>query len=200
MSGKIILVTGGTRSGKSTFAEQYVTQAGGKVAYIATAQAADEEMRFRVALHRRRRPAAWQTFEAPYDADRVLAGAVQTADQVLFDCLTIYVSNLLLAMDEQLTDREERCRQVLAQIDKLIVRAKSGPATVVFVTNEAGMGIVPNNPLAREYRDIAGLVNQKVAAGADEVYLVICGLAVELKKLALNLAAGGVAVSRSRGQ
>ena len=189
MAGKIVLVTGGARSGKSTFAERYAARGGRPVAYIATAQIYDDEMKERVSIHQSRRPANWPTFEAPYNADEVMAKAVQSAETVLFDCLTLYTSNLLLAPDAP-TDREERRQAVLDGIEKLLASAKQGNCDVIFVTNEVGLGIVPDNALAREYRDVAGLVNQKVAANADEVYLVVSGLAVELKKIAVNLEEG----------
>ncbi|SMD06122.1 bifunctional adenosylcobinamide kinase/adenosylcobinamide-phosphate guanylyltransferase [Sporomusa malonica] len=186
MAGKIVLVTGGARSGKSTFAERYAAQGARKVAYIATAQIYDDEMKERVNIHQSRRPASWPTFEAPYQAEKAMADAVQSSDAVLFDCLTLYTSNLLLAPDAP-GDREERRLAVLGAIDKLLASAKQEQSDVIFVTNEVGLGIVPDNALAREYRDVAGLVNQKVAQHADEVYLVVSGLAVELKKLAVSL-------------
>ncbi len=189
MAASIVLVTGGARSGKSTFAERYAAQGGRKVAYIATAQIYDEEMQERVKLHQSRRPAGWPTFEAPYQAEQAMAQAVQCADAVLFDCLTLYTSNLLLAPTAP-ADREERGQAVLAAIDKLLASARQDQAEVIFVTNEVGAGIVPDNALAREYRDVAGLVNQKVAGVADEVYLVVSGLAVELKKIAVSLGEG----------
>ena len=186
MIGKIVLVTGGARSGKSVFAEKYAASVGGRVAYIATAQIYDEEMRLRIELHRKRRPDTWETFEAPYRAEQAMAEAVTTANVVLFDCLTVYTSNLLLAAENYKT-AEERCCLIMAQIDALLTSASADTGVVIFVTNEVGMGIVPENALAREYRDLAGSVNQKVAEAADEVYLVVCGLAVEIKKLAANL-------------
>ncbi|HWR40044.1 MAG TPA: bifunctional adenosylcobinamide kinase/adenosylcobinamide-phosphate guanylyltransferase [Patescibacteria group bacterium] len=187
MKAKVILVTGGARSGKSTFAEQLAAQAAGPVAYIATAQVYDEEMRHRVDLHQERRPAHWQTYEAPYHADTVLEEALQgPAQAVLFDCLTLYTTNLLLQLAESVS-REQRAAQILAAIDRLLAAARQGTAPVIFVTNEVGMGIVPENPLAREYRDIAGWVNQRAAVAADQVYLVVCGLATEIKKNAVWL-------------
>ncbi|WP_371371362.1 bifunctional adenosylcobinamide kinase/adenosylcobinamide-phosphate guanylyltransferase [Sporomusa aerivorans] len=189
MAGKIVLVTGGARSGKSTFAERYAAQGGRKVAYIATAQIYDAEMRERVNIHQGRRPASWPTFEAPYMAEEAMVQAVKGADAVLFDCLTLYTSNLMLAPAAP-TDREERRQAVLAVIDRLLISARQEKSDVIFVTNEVGLGIVPDNALAREYRDVAGLVNQKVAGCADEVYLVVCGLAVELKKIAVSLGKG----------
>jgi adenosylcobinamide kinase/adenosylcobinamide-phosphate guanylyltransferase len=185
MAGKIILVTGGARSGKSEFAEQYALMSGKPVAYIATAQIYDEEMRLRVALHRQRRPNNWRTYEAPYFAEKAIDQAVTHADIILFDCLTLYTSNLLLAPNVS-DNQKERGRYIAAQIELLLESARSSQATVIFVTNEVGMGVVPENALAREYRDVAGLANQQVAACADEVYLVVSGLAVDIKKLAVN--------------
>lgn len=186
MNGKIILVTGGARSGKSLFAEQYAIAQGGPMAYIATAQIYDQEMESRVALHRERRADQWQTFEAPYGAHQIIELAAQAAKIILFDCLTLYTSNLLLAPST--ADQPEGKNQfILAQIDQLLHSARESQAIVLFVTNEVGMGIVPDNALARQYRDIAGLVNQKVAAYADEVYLVVSGLAVEIKKMAVHV-------------
>lgn len=186
MNGKIILITGGARSGKSVFAEQYAIAQGKPMAYIATAQVYDKEMESRVALHRKRRADQWQTFEAPYDAHQTIELAAKEADVILFDCLTLYTSNLLLAPTAA-DQPEEKFQYIMRQIDKLLTSAQASQATVLFVTNEVGMGIVPDNALARQYRDIAGSVNQKVAAYADEVYLVVSGLAVEIKKMAVNI-------------
>lgn len=183
MKGKIVLVTGGARSGKSNFAEKYVTALGTKVAYIATAQVYDQEMADRVSLHRQRRSETWTTYEEPYAAEVAVRNALASVDVVLFDCLTLYTSNLMLAPDAPTTP-SERYLFIKQKIDQLLQAATSQSATVVFVTNEVGTGIVPDNALAREYRDLSGLVNQQVAAVADEVYLVICGIAVEIKKIA----------------
>jgi adenosylcobinamide kinase/adenosylcobinamide-phosphate guanylyltransferase len=181
MNAKIVLVTGGARSGKSNFAERYVARLGKPVAYIATAQVLDGEMADRVARHRDRRPADWQTFEAPYTAHEAIGSA--SAGAILFDCVTLYVSNLMLSPDAPAT-AGERYEYVRAAVAALVDAARAAAATVVFVTNEVGMGIVPDNALAREYRDLAGLANQQLAAAADEVYLVVSGIAVDIKKLA----------------
>lgn len=186
MDGKIILVTGGARSGKSVFAEQYAIAQEKKLAYIATAQIYDQEMEHRVALHRQRRKDNWRTFEAPYDADQAIEEAGKQAQVILFDCLTLYTSNLLLNPTTP-SEPEEKYQYIMKEIDKLLTSAKNSEAVVLFVTNEVGMGIVPDNALARQYRDIAGMVNQKVAACANEVYLVISGLAVEIKKMAVHV-------------
>lgn len=186
MAGKIILVTGGARSGKSVFAERYASNSSKPVAYMATAQIYDEEMKDRVTLHQSRRPAQWLTFEAPYEADRVMLAAGKQAETILFDCLTLYTSNLMLSPAAS-EERERRHDYVMDEITKLLDAAIAVDKTIIFVTNEVGMGIVPDNAMAREYRDLAGLVNQKVAAQADEVYLVVSGLAVEIKARALQL-------------
>lgn len=183
MAGKIILITGGARSGKSVFAENYAKKMGTKVAYIATAQIFDEEMRYRIELHKKRRPESWLTFEAPLDAEEAMKKAVACADTVLFDCLTIYTSNMLLNYSEQ-GNHAALYDKIMEKIDLLLNSAALSSAIVIFVTNEVGQGIVPDNALAREYRDIAGIVNQKVAAKADEVYLSVSGIAVDIKKLA----------------
>ena len=190
---KIILITGGARSGKSAFAEKLARQAGPRVAYIATAEVGDGEMAERVALHRLRRPAEWQTHEAPAQAENAIdaIAAAKQAELILFDCLTVYTSNALLAQPEDAPVPLRRAT-VLAAVDRLLAAAGRFPGTVVFVTNEVGDGIVPDNALAREYRDLAGLVNQKAAQEAAEVYWVICGLPVEIKRQALAIMEGMV--------
>lgn len=180
------MVTGGARSGKSAFAERYAAKYGEKIAYIATAQIYDEEMRLRVALHRKRRPKNWDTYEAPYQAEQAITVAAIEHDTILFDCLTIYISNLLCS--EQLPkDAEDRLDVLKERVETLISHARAAGRRIVFVTNEVGMGIVPQNALAREYRDFSGLANQMIAASADHVYLVISGLAVDVKKIATVL-------------
>ena len=185
--GKLILVTGGARSGKSCFAEKYARSFGHRVAYIATAEVYDEEMAFRVKLHKERRPADWLTFDAPHDAENAVAKAARAScDFILFDCLTLYVSNIFGALTD-IEDSAKNYAEVQAAVDKLIAAAKEFDGAMLIVTNEVGGGIVPMNRLAREYRDLAGIANQTIAAAADEVYLVVCGLATELKNKAITL-------------
>ena len=191
MTGRIILITGGARSGKSSFAERCAAGADRNVAYIATARTEDDEMRDRICLHRQRRPAHWLTWEAPCAAQTAVEQAGRQADIILFDCLTLYTANLMLAADAP-SDREQRHRFVVDDIVRLLDSAKATQKTVIFVTNEVGQGIVPDNPLAREFRDLAGVVNQLAAAAADKVYLTVCGLAVDVKKLSVD--AGDVAL------
>ena len=190
---KLILVTGGARSGKSAFAEEYAQAAAleGKVAYIATAQVWDEEMKFRVRKHKERRPASWQTFEAPTE-EMVLAAlkkAGKSHEVILFDCLTIYLSNFLCNCTEDELQNEALLYERVKDMSERIIAAlskMSKTCALIMVTNEVGTGIVPENHLARVYRDLAGLMNQRLADAADAVYLSVCGQAVNLKKLAVT--------------
>lgn len=167
----IILVLGGARSGKSRFAEQRLMSfpAAGRI-YVATAEAFDTEMRERIALHRQRRGEDWITVEAPHDLGATITARSAPDHPLLVDCLTLWLSNRLLA-DADLD----------AETDALVdaVRAARGP--LVLVSNEVGLSIVPDNALARRFRDAAGLVNQKIAAIADEVQMVVAGLPLRLR-------------------
>ena len=187
--GKIILITGGARSGKSAFAEKLAMRSEERVAYIATAEIWDGEMAERIELHQKRRPSGWKTYEAPRQAENAIDAATFHADLILFDCLTVYSSNCLLALPEDSAPQQRR-DSVLEAAEQLILAAQRFPGTVIFVTNEVGGGIVPDNALAREFRDVAGLVNQKVAQAADEVYWVVCGLPVEIKRQAMGIMGG----------
>jgi len=186
MAGKIILVTGGARSGKSAFAEKLAAQGGQSVGYIATAQVLDQEMGYRVKLHQQRRPDNWQTYEAPYWADKAITEASASHKVVLFDCITLYLSNLLCLIPEAELTEEKAYAMLVEQVGKLLTAANQAAlqgTTTIFVTNEVGAGIVPENKLARLYRDLSGLANQKLAAAADEVYAVMAGIPVDLKKM-----------------
>ena len=181
--GKIILVTGGARSGKSSFAEKLALKIGdGRAAYVATAQIFDDEMKFRVEVHKSRRGENWRTFEAPFAAEEKISEAAETFDAILFDCVTLYVSNFLCTAE---TDDEKFLYDKLrGLIQKLIDAAKISEATTIFVSNEVGAGIVPENKLARRFRDLSGLANQMLAAEAEKVFLTVAGLAVDVKKIA----------------
>jgi adenosylcobinamide kinase/adenosylcobinamide-phosphate guanylyltransferase len=174
---RLVLVTGGARSGKSRFAEARLAELapGGPWRYVATAQAGDDEMAARIARHRQRRGAAWRTVEAPREVAAAVArgeGAFSDdgATGVLVDCVTLWVTNLLLA---NVSDDA-----ILAAAETL-GRAITLPTVVV--TNEVGGGIVPDNALARRFRDLAGLVNQRLAAASDEAWLVAAGLPLRLR-------------------
>ena len=166
---RTILVTGGARSGKSALAERLALGLGVPVLYVATAEAGDAEMAERIARHRARRGADWITVEEPFD----LLGVLRAPDPgrpALVDCLTLWLSNLMLAG----RDWEGPVRDLAAALPGL-------SAPVVLVTNEVGAGIVPENALARRYRDAAGWMNQTVAAAADEVFLSVAGCPVRVK-------------------
>ncbi len=165
----VTLVLGGARSGKSAFAEQLIANHPGARVYLATAVAGDDEMRARIAEHRRRRDPAWRTVEEPYELAEALVSAASGA-AVLVDCLTLWLSNLLLAK-----------RDAKAAVAALLETLPRLDSPVVFVGNEVGAGIVPDNPLARAFRDEAGWLNQRAAAAASRVYLVTAGLPLMLK-------------------
>jgi len=170
--GKIILVLGGARSGKSNFACG-LARKHKRVAFIATAEGGDEEMRRRIRLHRRERPAHWKTFEEPVNIVRALSAAGEDHDFVVVDCLTLLVSNLLLAKKS-----EAEISRMLSEALAVIKKAKF---RTVFVSNEVGLGLVPSNTLGRVFRDTAGRINQFVAAAADEVYFLFSGVPLRLK-------------------
>lgn len=171
----VVYVTGGARSGKSSYAEglaaRHAVRLGAQVTYLATAQAFDDEMRARIGRHRGERPAGWHTTEEPLDVVAAVRG-VQTP-VLLLDCLSLWVSNLMLA--------EVSDAAALEQADALLdtLRARGGVA--VLVSNEVGLSIVPDNALARRYRDLLGWVNQRAAAASDEAYLLVSGLPLKLK-------------------
>ena len=180
------MVTGGARSGKSKFAEKLALNSGAnRAAYIATAQIFDEDMAQRVKLHQARRNDFWTTYEAPFDADKIIAKAAENFDTILFDCVTIYLSNFICAAN--LDDVEKINRDAEHLIGALINAAENSKATIIFVSNEVGAGIVPENKLARIFRDIAGLANQQIAAHADKVFLTVAGIAVDIKNFASNI-------------
>lgn len=179
----MILVTGGARSGKSSFAEKLALKlGGGRAAYIATAQIFDEEMNFRVKVHRERRGDNWTTFEAPFAAEEKISEAAKNFRAILFDCVTLYISNFICAAE--LDDEKILYDNLRGLIQKLIDAANNSDATIIFVTNEVGGGIVPDNKLARHFRDLAGIANQMLAAQSDKVFLTVAGLAVDIKKIA----------------
>ena len=166
---KIIFILGGARSGKSRLAIKIAKEKGRPVAFIATCQAMDKEMEKRIELHKKARPESWKTFEEPEDVGLLLKNIGNRFDIVIIDCLTILVSNLLL---KGLKEKDIRQRI------KAITEAKTN---VIIVSNEVGLGIVPDNELAREFRDISGRINQIVAKKADKVFFMVSGLPMKIK-------------------
>lgn len=184
--GDIVLVTGGARSGKSGFAETYASSKSASVAYIATAQVLDDEMQYRVHLHQCRRPATWGLWETPLHAERAIEEAGRVHEVLLFDCLTMYLSNIMFSDGFLDLTEQVQYRRVEEVATNLIKAAQGGTATTIFVTNEVGAGIVPEHASARRYRDLAGLLNQRIASAATEVYLVVSGIPVEIKRLGIG--------------
>ena len=196
MKNKIFLVLGGARSGKSDFAEKLMYHSRGKrKGYIATSQILDDEMRYRVILHRQRRPSSWHTFEVMHEAGAEMDRILEEADAILFDCITMYVNNILmdhmkgitvetLGVSDLTTLQSSLEKDLDRMFDKI---AKASDKEIIFVSDELGMGIVPANAMSRVYRDLVGLANQYVAKRADKVYLSIAGITMELKERGVEL-------------
>ncbi len=173
----VIFITGGARSGKSSFALRLAQNIGGKVTFIATAQAGDAEMLKRIQIHRQDRPEDWATIEEPFDVASAI-DSVKGNDVVIVDCITLLISNLLCS-----TEDFDDNLWIIKEIERLIRSAKEFIGTVIIISNEVGMGIVPENRLAREFRDIAGRANQIIASYADQVYVCFSGIPVLIKDL-----------------
>jgi adenosylcobinamide kinase/adenosylcobinamide-phosphate guanylyltransferase len=180
--GTMTLILGGARGGKSSYAQRLAQERGGQVAYLATAQGLDEEMTQRIAAHQAERPAAWRTLEIPYGTAEALRGKQLRVDVVILDCVTLLISNVLMqsAGDETHPDQAAARRAVEAEITQLLEVIRSGHAEWIMVSNEVGMGLVPDNPLGRLYRDLLGWANQQLAAAAQEVYLMAAGIPVPI--------------------
>lgn len=183
---RLILITGGARSGKSTFAEGKVKECGKNVLYVATSKPIDDEMKQRIAKHRAQRPSDWETLEEYKDLDMAIANSVQGKDAVLLDCVTIMITNLMLdkANDWDSLTREnveEIENSIQHQIERLISLSKMSEIPFVLVTNEIGLGIVPATTMSRDFRDIAGRMNQLIAKAADEVYFCVSGIPMKIK-------------------
>jgi adenosylcobinamide kinase/adenosylcobinamide-phosphate guanylyltransferase len=231
--GRLILVTGGARSGKSTYAERLAAQLaeprGGRVTYIATSQTYDEEMVQRVRAHRALRPETWATVECPVEVAAAVraaaagagdlgagpAGSAGAPPLILLDCVTLWVTNLLFSGGafggseppadgynydkDLLPPAEERAaaERVTAAVTDLLAAVAETGATLVAVTNEVGLGVVPEYPLARLYRDQLGWANQRLARDADGLYLLVSGYPIDVKALAARTLAPGASSAPS---
>jgi len=173
---QLCFVLGGVRSGKSAFALLLAEQLGERVTFIATAEAGDEEMRDRIERHRKRRPEDWGTVEAPLDVARAVAAA--DSDVVVVDCLGLLASNLMARAEATGASADDLMQ---SQVAGLLDAYQGGRASVIVVSNEVGMGIVPPYPSGREFRDLLGRANQQVAQAAHRVYWMLAGLPVEVK-------------------
>jgi adenosylcobinamide kinase/adenosylcobinamide-phosphate guanylyltransferase len=182
MTPRLTLLTGGVRSGKSARALTLTHELsdGRSVLFVATAQAFDDEMRDRIAVHKTERPSHWATFEEPIDiAPRLREHAAGAYSVVVIDCLTLWVSNLLLSLPDD-ADAEALIAARMQELLGVIRSLPHAPATIL-VTNEVGLGVVPPTPLGRRYRDALGRVNQLAAAAADQVILLVAGIDVVIK-------------------
>ncbi len=170
--GKLTFYLGGAKSGKTALAQKYAETFPPPRIYLATAEALDEEMAVRISRHQQERGVGWQTVEAPLDP----AAAIESLSGdgvIMFDCVTLWLSNLLGQGDD--------AEAALQKVHKLLIAISRYPGPVVVVSNELGGGIVPMNPLARSFRDLAGAANQMIAAAADQAYLAVAGLPLKLK-------------------
>ena len=190
MKSQIILCSGGARSGKSEFAERLALATEGRKAYVATGQAFDEGMIDRIKKHQERRGEIWNNFEVPLHLAKEWQNISQTADVILIDCLTMFTTNHMMAHGsiQGQQDANQLEATVLTELETLLASIKSCEGkTVIFVTNEIGLGIVPDNKLARYFRDIAGRVNRTVAMAADKLFLTISGVTIELKSQEVHI-------------
>jgi len=173
MEKKIIFITGGCRSGKSRYALDYANRHFSKKLYLATGEVLDEEMARRVENHKKARGPEWQTVEEPIKVAEKISQYEDRTEVVLVDCLTLWLSNLLLRWDDE--------SKIMVEVDRLAAAAEESRATSIIVSNEVGMGIVPDNPLGRRFRDLSGMANQKIAATADTVIYMVTGIPMFLR-------------------
>ena len=190
MKSTIILCSGGARSGKSEFAEQLALSLKGRKAYVATGQAFDDEMKDRIKKHQMRRGKEWITFEIPLHLHKNWEQIKNVSDVILIDCLTMFTSNHIFAHGDINTQEDaNRIESIILEELRLLLQEinNSNDKTVIFVTNEIGLGIVPENKLARYFRDITGRVNREVASAANKMYLTISGVTIELKSQEVHI-------------
>ena len=176
MSKRLTLILGGVRAGKSAYAQR-LTASGKSVLFVATAEAGDADMQARIEAHRKSRPSDWDTLEEPIDLVSALEPLLHRYDTVLLDCLTLWVSNLLLRD----SDTESARKDIPSETRGLLDLCRNGDASWIVVSNEVGLGVVPPTDLGRVYADELGRVNQLVAAEADDVYFMAAGLPLALK-------------------
>ncbi|WP_031514515.1 bifunctional adenosylcobinamide kinase/adenosylcobinamide-phosphate guanylyltransferase [Desulfofalx alkaliphila] len=181
----LIVVIGGARSGKSKFAENLAAGLGKNVTYIATAAVVDSEMANKIAQLKSRRPKHWHTIEETLEIVDIVGELGQKADVILVDCLTVWLSNLLLNSTSAGPSLSwpKKESYILNEVERLSRTAKECQATVIIVTNEISLGLLPDNKLGRAFRDVTGAANQIIARYADKVYLTVAGIPVELKSL-----------------
>jgi adenosylcobinamide kinase/adenosylcobinamide-phosphate guanylyltransferase len=184
MAKQCIFILGGARSGKSRFASEIAQRLSDRVLFVATGEALDEEMRQRIEEHKKERPQSWRSLEIATGVGRKIRQKIADAEVVIIDCLTLLVSNVIgqYGDDSQQINAELVKERLTAEIDELIACINGSAATFIVVSNEVGMGLVPENKLGRIYRDLLGKVNQIFAERADNVYFMLGGLPLSLKR------------------
>jgi len=178
---KSTLIIGGARSGKSTYAQEMARKSGKAVLFVATAEAGDEDMKKRIETHRESRPSSWVTLEATNHIGSQITGKIGNAQVVIIDCITLLVNNIFMRYNDN-TDADLAEEEVMAEIEELTDCIDRSNAQFIIVTNELGLGVVPADRVSRLYRDILGRANQRLAQYADEVYLLVAGIPVAIKK------------------
>ena len=184
VSKRFVLIIGGAGSGKSHFAQELAPKLGKPVLFVATAEAGDEEMLQRIEQHKRKRPAAWSTLEATSHLGSQIVAKIGKAQVVIVDCITLLVNNIFNQYRDQSAERidapliEER---LMAEVDELIGCIKRLDASFIIVSNEVGLGLVPANRMGRLYRDLLAKANQMLAQAADDAYLMVAGLPLQIK-------------------
>ena len=183
MAEQCILILGGARSGKSRFAQEMALRFSGRVLFVATGEALDEEMRQRIEEHKRRRPPSWRTVEVATGVGRKIREDIGDAQIVIVDCLTLLVSNVIgwHGNDPEQITPELVDKRLTVEIEEFVGCIEDSNATFILVSNEVGMGLVPENSLGRLYRDLLGKVNQVLAERADCVYFMLSGIPLKLK-------------------
>ena len=174
---KIILLLGGARSGKSTFAQEIAANRGGRVLFCATAEALDDEMERRIEIHKKSRPSNWDTIESSRNIGKALEQTAPNYDTVIIDCITLLVSNCLTG-DATCEQAEQFASNEITALIEIMNKRQSN---YILVSNEVGSGLVPDNKLGRIYRDVLGQVNQRLAKSADEVHFMAAGLSLKMK-------------------
>ena len=187
--GKLTILLGGARSGKSTLAEKLAAKQSERVLYVATAIPFDDEMKLRIQIHKEQRPRSWKTVESATDIGKAVQDEIHAVEIVLLDCLTLLVNNLFMELsgDPDHPDEARFSQALDRELDGIVNLIKSFEANWIIVSNEVGLGLVPPYPLGRVYRDLLGKANQRLADLADEVYLMVAGKALPLHEIALKL-------------
>jgi adenosylcobinamide kinase / adenosylcobinamide-phosphate guanylyltransferase len=181
---RVILLLGGARSGKSQYAQRLGEQSGQKVLFVATAEAGDEDMRLRIEKHKQSRPAGWRTLEARDHIGSRIEDEIGEEQTVIIDCITLLVNNIFCRYDEKQFEEISDSlltQQVIDEMNELCACFQKVKADFIIVSNEVGLGLVPDNRMGRLYRDILGRANQILAAGSSEVYFMVAGIPLRVK-------------------